>query len=59
MGGQSSFDHVHVQSTYWIFKKILGKILVYHTEGGQSPFDHVHVQSLKKFKIPMTDQDLT
>ena len=43
LGGQSSFDHVHVES----LKKILGEILVCHL-GGQSSFDHVHVESLKK-----------
>ena len=32
-GGQSSFDHVHVES----LKKILGEILVCHM-GGQSSF---------------------
>ena len=45
-GGQSSFDHVHVES----LKKILGEILVCHVGGGgQSSFYHVHVESLKKF----------
>ena len=45
-GGQSSFDHAHVES----LKKILGEILVRHTGwGGQSSFDHAHVESLKKF----------
>ena len=41
-GGQSSFDHVHVES----LKKNLGETLVCHL-GGQSSFDHVHVEFLK------------
>ena len=40
-GGQSSFDHVHVES----LKKILGGILVCHTKGGQSSFDQVQAES--------------
>ena len=46
VGGQSSFDHVHVES----LKKILNEILVCHTwgRGGQSSFDHAPVESLKK-----------
>ena len=46
LGGQSSFDHVHVES----LKKILGEILVCYL-GGQSSFDHVHVESLKKLEV--------
>ena len=43
-GGQSCFDHEHVES----LKKNLGEILVCHMGGGgQSSFDHVHVESLK------------
>ena len=44
LGGQSSFDHGHVES----LKKILGESLGCHTWGGQSSFDHGHVESLKK-----------
>ena len=44
-GGQSSFDHGHVES----LKQIPDEILVCHTWGGQSSFDHGHVESLKKF----------
>ena len=44
LGGQSSSDHGHVEP----LKKILGEILVYHTQGCQSSFDHAHAESLKK-----------
>ena len=42
-GGQSSFDHAHVES----LKKIIGESLVCHM-GGYSSFDHGHIESFNK-----------
>ena len=43
-GGQSSFDHAHVESLKKNSRRDPGLSYI----GGQSSFDHAHVESLKK-----------
>ena len=44
MGGQSSFDHAHVES----LKKFKVRSWSVIPRGGQSSFDYAHIESLKK-----------